>query len=78
MRPNHYDQVIKDLEYYVADKRRSKDFREVLAVAVCELRNANAELKEAQALITEVGKAASATIIAMTKIKECTEGQKND
>ena len=51
MEYNHYDAVISDLGYYAGDKRRTKDFREVVGMASTELTLCNMELKECRKLL---------------------------
>ena len=51
MEYNHYDAVISDLRYYAGDKRRTKDFREVVGMASTELELCNMALKECRKLL---------------------------
>lgn len=71
-RYNHYDVVIQDLRYYVNDKRRSKEYRGILAQALSALESANLELKEAQNLLCKISNVTSTTSNVLDSIKQYT------
>lgn len=72
---NYYDTVIQDLRYYANDRRRSSEYREILAMAVSALESANLELKESQRAIKALSDSVSNTMEAFHRIRKLAEEQ---
>lgn len=70
---NYYDEVIQDLRFYANDKRRSIEYRKILARAISALETANLELKEAQSLIRKIGNITADAMCAFESVKKYTE-----
>lgn len=78
MEYNHYDAAISDLAYYAGDKRRTKDFREIVGKASTELKLCNMELKECRKLLHRLICARENLSRVEEEIREYMEGTKHD
>lgn len=73
---NKYDSVIESLRYYASDRRRNKEFREIVTMAYTALSAANIELKECQEMIETYTNSAYDLMAAAEKLKRYTEERK--
>ena len=67
---NRYDVEVSDLLYYANDKRRSQDYRTILAIAANTLADANFELKECQRILKRYSDAFAELMRAAQEIRE--------